>query len=59
MTKEANIVEDFYIESTRVKIADNYCCQSSEETDLILSKVASCVFGCLAKAKKEKSPSYK
>lgn len=58
MTKGANIVEDFYIGNTRIKIADDYCCQSPKEMNLILSKIASCVFGCLAKSEKEKNPSY-
>ena len=59
MTK-ANIVEDFYIGNTRIKIADNYCYYSPDKVNLALSNIASCTFGCLLRPEeKEKSPSYR
>lgn len=37
---EMAIVKDFHIGGTRIKIADDYCRKSKEETDRILGNVA-------------------
>ena len=38
---EANIVRDFYIGHTRIKIADNYCCdKTQQDIDEILTRIA-------------------
>lgn len=38
---EANIVQDFFIGHTRIKIADNYCCNKTQrDIDEILTRIA-------------------
>lgn len=37
---EANIVKDFRIGNTRLKIADNYCKRTAYEVDQILKNIA-------------------
>ena len=37
---EANIVRDFYIGKTRIKIADNYCRKSAEDIENTLRRIA-------------------
>lgn len=37
---EANVVRDFHIGNTRIKIADNYCKKTTCEVQEILKRVA-------------------
>lgn len=37
---EANVVSDFYIGNTRIKIADNYCKKTPEEVGRLLKRIA-------------------
>lgn len=37
---EANVVSDFNIGNTRIKIADNYCKKTSEEVERLLKRIA-------------------
>lgn len=37
---EANIVREFYIGNTRIRIADNYCMKTAEEVEAALRRIA-------------------
>lgn len=37
---EANVVSDFQIGNTRIKIADNYCRKTPEEVERLLKRIA-------------------
>ncbi|PSL10227.1 hypothetical protein EI53_01289 [Fusobacterium naviforme] len=37
---EANIVREFYIGKTRIRIADNYCKKTAEEAEEALKRIA-------------------
>lgn len=37
---EANIVREFYIGKTRIRIADNYCKKTAEEVEEALKRIA-------------------
>lgn len=36
----ANVVRDFHIENTRIKIADNYCRKTVGEVEQLLKRIA-------------------
>lgn len=41
---EANIIKDYKIGNTRIKIADNCCIKNKEEVEKLLKKIAETVY---------------
>ncbi len=52
--KEGNIVKDFYIGQTRVKICDDYCKDKTKaDVEATLRRISKSTIGALAKTVKE------